>query len=571
LSNRLALLTGGARDLPPHQRTLRSTIDWSHDVLHADEQILFRRLSVFAGGCTLEAAQAVCTAGDDLPQDVLDGLASLSDKSLLRLTEGVAGAPRFTMLETIREYALEQLNLSGEAKALRRRHAAYFLDLAERAAPQLHRAEQQTWLARLEAEHDNLRAALTWALDEQAIGKPDGTLYEHIVTLSPPQLGTISRVELGLRLASALAQFWSRRGYLSEGCGWLKTGLARAPAPTAARARALNALGDLTFSVDLAAAPALYEESLKIGQALADKQIVADAYCGLGDMVDTISGDKLPAAALYEQALALYRELGDTAGSAKVLNCLGTLVADRKEYPRAMALCEESLALYRELGDLHGMIWGLVRCGMVARWIDIGRAAALVAEGLALCRELGNKTDTAFTLVISGDVAQAQGNYREATMFLEEALALCREIGNNLYTAWALDNLGDIALYHGNAVQAVAFFENSLSLFRGVGYKEGIAQCLKGFGGVAYAAGQAVRAARLCGAAEALQEAIVTPMDPADRAHFDRTVAAARAQLDDATFAAAWAAGQSLTIEQAIAEALANDACTEWQGQTYSD
>jgi tetratricopeptide (TPR) repeat protein len=489
LSNRLALLTGGARDLPSHQRTLRSTIDWSHDVLHTSEQILFRRLAVFVGGCTLEAVEAVCTAGDDLPQDVLDSLASLSDKSLLRPLEGVAGEPRLTMLETIREYALERLEGSGEAEALRQRQASYFLDLAERAAPQLHRAEQQTWLARLDAEHDNLRAALTWALDEKAIGKPDGTLYEELFTLLPPHLGSISRVKLGLRLAGALAEFWLRHGYLSEGCGWLEASLARAPAPTAARAKALNALGEFTFSVDLAAAPALYQESLKIGQVLGDKQIVADAYYGLGDMADFISGDKAQAAALFEQALALYRELGDVVGSAKVLNSLGTLLADLEEYLRAMALCEESLALYRELGDMHGAIWALMRCGMVARWIDIGRAAAFLSEGLALCRELGNKADTIYSLIISGDVVQAQGNYRGATMFLEEALALSHEIGNNLSTAWALDNLGDIALYHGDAVQAAALFENSLSLFRGIGYKEGIAQCLAGFGGVACAAG----------------------------------------------------------------------------------
>src|SRR5262249_44085340 len=146
------------------QRTLRSTIDWSHDLLHVSEQILFRRLAVFVGGCTLEAAEAICTAGDDLPQYVLDCLASLSDKSLLQAMEGVIGEPRLTMLETIREYALERLEGSGEAEALRQRHAAYFLDLAERAAPQLHRAEQQTWLVRIEAEHDNLRAALAWSL-----------------------------------------------------------------------------------------------------------------------------------------------------------------------------------------------------------------------------------------------------------------------------------------------------------------------------------------------------------------------------------------------------------------------
>jgi predicted ATPase/transcriptional regulator with XRE-family HTH domain len=556
LGNRLALLTGGARDLPPHQRTLRSTIDWSHDLLQASEQILFRRLAVFVGGCTLVAAEAVCTAGEVLPQDVLDSLASLSDKSLLRPMQGGAGEPRLTMLETIREYALERLEGGGEAEALRQRHAAYFLDLAERAAPQFHRAEQQTWLARLEAEHDNLRAALTWALDEKAIGQPDGTLYEDIVTLSPSHFGAMSRVELGLRLAGALAEFWSRRGYLSEGCGWLEASLARAQAPTAARARALNALGDLTFSVDLAAAPALYEESLKIGQVLGDKQIVADAYYGLGGMADTISSDWVRGAALFEQALALYRELGDTVGSARLLNNLGGLAADRRDYTRAMALCEESLALYRELGDTHGVIWALLRCGMVARWIDVGHAAALVAEGLTLCRELGNKADTAWTLIISGDVAQIQGNYRDATMFLEEALALCREIGNNLYTAWALDNLGDIALYHGDAVQAAALFEQSLSLFQAVGYKEGIAQCLVGFGGVACAAGRIARAARLCGAAEALRDAIGWPMSPDDKLHYDRTVAATRAQLEEETFVAAWAEGKAMTLEQAIANAL---------------
>jgi predicted ATPase/transcriptional regulator with XRE-family HTH domain len=228
LSNRLQLLTGGAHDLPPHQRMLRSTIDWSYQLLDAEEQLLFRRLAVFVGGCTLEAVEAVYTVGGDLPQDALDGLALLSDKSLLQPTEGIAGAPRFTMLETIREYALEQLELSGEAELARRRHAVYYLALAEAAEPHLRGAEQQLWLAQLEAEHGNMCVALGWGLETKDRGwgereQPDVPNRQSPVPT--PQ-------ELALRLAGALREFWLVRGYWSEGRLWLERALAHAEDPT---------------------------------------------------------------------------------------------------------------------------------------------------------------------------------------------------------------------------------------------------------------------------------------------------------------------------------------------------
>ena len=322
LDQRLALLTGGAQDLPERQQTLRQALDWSHDLLEPAEQVLFRRLAVFAGGWTLEAAEAICCteAGmteADRETAVLDGLRTLVDQSLVQGEEQGSGAPRFALLETIREYAREQLSASGEAPTIQRAHAAYYLALAERAEPELHRPDQLQWLARLRAEHHNLQAALGWARDER-------------------------EVEVGLRLAGALCQYWNMGGYFGEGCTWIEEllTLAGPGAGTAVTAstRAKVLLGAailLTSQGDPQRLDAYLEESLALRRQLADRAGIAEVLVRFGREL-ILRGETVRATELLDEGLALYGELGDQRGIAEALDQLAFLARDRGDLcPRA--------------------------------------------------------------------------------------------------------------------------------------------------------------------------------------------------------------------------------------------
>ncbi len=499
LGDRLKLLTGGARDLPARQQTLRRTIDWSYNLLGESEQTLFRRLGVFVGGCSLEAVEAVCSASQgipgDLPIDALDGLTALVDKSLLRQEAGIDGAPRFAMLETIREYALERLGASGEEAALRQRHALYYLALAERAEPLLHGAEQVAWLNRLKAEYDNLRAVLAWS--QVAV---DGAA-------------------LGVRIVAALGPFWQFGGYLSEGREQLTRTLAHpeAAAPTVARARALFAVGILAGAQgDFALAHARLAESHTLSCTIGYQQGVAYARFGLG-FVAWLQGEYATARALHAESLTLFRELGERWPIAQSLRALGSDELYLDAYERAVALLEESLQLFRELGDQLWYGHTLLDLGYAARLQgDNARAAACYAESLALFQDLGNMWGIAAVQLALGYLAQAQGD----------------------------------------APQAEAYFAESLARYRELGHREGVSVCLAGSAGVAGSLGQTVRAARLFGAAEGLRAVIGAIGQPIERAAYDASVASVRVQLDSETFAAAWAAGRAMTLEQAIADVL---------------
>jgi predicted ATPase/class 3 adenylate cyclase len=323
LESRLSVLTGGPRDAPVRQRTLRDEIAWSYGLLSNDEQALFRRLAAFVGGCTLAAAEAV--AGRDGDLDVFAGLGSLVDSSLVRQDEH-DGEPRFTMLETIREYGLERLTESGEEPAVRKSLAAYFLALAQAAEPELTGPTQFTWLAQLETEHSNLRAVLEWTLEHDA--------------------------ETALRLAGALGRFWRYRAYFTEGRSWLERALAEGPAGmTQDRAKALHGAGVLARQQsDYRQAAVLLDEALAHYRELGDEHGVADALDGLGN-VALGQGDLERAEKLFEEVLRLWRSQEDTNGIARALDDLGSVAQSRGELERAMALKEQSLGLYRKLQD----------------------------------------------------------------------------------------------------------------------------------------------------------------------------------------------------------------------------
>ncbi len=523
----LQLLTGGARDLPARQHTMRATIDWSYHLLTSAEQQLFARLAVFVDGWTLHAAEAVCTVSDDLGVDVLDGLQSLVDKSLVR--REVVGAPtvrdqpehRFHCLETIRAYAHERLAASADAPVIARRHAAYYLAQAEAAAPAVAGPEHGQWVTRLERDHHNLRAALHWSF-------------------------AAHETEVSLRLVTALARFWHDHGYLSEGYRWWDRAVSLPdPVAPAVRAKALLAARSFTH---LASTRAPLEESLGLFEALGDTGGVAHALHALGRC---------------EESLALFRALGDTHGIAESLQALG---CDR----RSEELLTHALTLYRALGDMGAIALTLEQYGGVLRDTgDYARAAALFEEGLELAQRVGNQPQQAWILHSWGELALLQGDDVGAQVRADKSLALFGQMGNTRGTACVLHNLGYVAQHRGEIEQMAACFAQSLQLFQAVGAPMG---CLAGVAGVAGVAvhrqlrgGTGVlaqrgrdgrRAARLFGAVAALGEANTLLMWRTHQVEIARNVARARALLDDATWDAAWADGQALTLEQAISEAL---------------
>jgi predicted ATPase len=402
LERRLPLLTGGARNLPARQRTLRGAIAWSYDLLDDEEQMLFRRLATFVGGCTLEAAEAVCTGTGELPIDTLDGVASLLAKSLLQQREGRGSEPRFGMLETIREYGLERLEESRELAEARRRHAYYFLAMATEAGSKLKGHEQAYWLARLEADRDNLRAVLSWS-----------------------QAGDGDE-EVGLGLAGALLWFWNMRGSLDEARRWQDAVLARpATAPSLVRARVLFSSGMVALSQsDLDRADGLLQESLDVARALGDPEGVPTALGGLSQLA-LARGDVARASAYAVEALALARAIGDHTMMALGLGSIGLIALSRGDVAHAETAFQESLALSRQIGDTHGTAWSLNYLGLLA--IDAGdhdRGTLLIVESLGLRRQLDDNRGIAGCFEGLAHIAGGTGDPERAGRLLAAASAL---------------------------------------------------------------------------------------------------------------------------------------------------
>jgi len=570
LDDMFGLLIGGRRTALPRHQTLRALIDWSYDLLTPPEQALLRRLSAFAGGCTLEAAEAVCSdlepqmnadergllrerrsAVDDATSDwsglrpsaficgskiqneqVLDLLTRLVEKSLL-IYEEQGGKGRYWLLEMIREYARERLTQSGERDRWRERHAEYFLALAETAECELTRGNPRRWLGRLEQEHDNLRAALAWSVEAVDSG----------------QRSVVSEVK----------PFWERRGYLEEGRRQFLRVLAHSGArdPTAARARALASAGRFTrLQHDQAAARRLHEESLAIWQSLEDRAGIATALLNLG-WVAVDQWDATTARPSVEESLAIRRELDEPRGIADALHCLAWVARHEGDSTAACALAEESLAAARELDDRLTIAWAITRLGFVAHWQEQYPAArALFEQCLPLWRELDAKDGLLETLFHLAYTLQHQGDYLAAYAIFEEMLAIFRE--RLPFAPAPLAMLGNIAGELGRWEEAATRCAESLRHRRQirVGERHVVAWGLIGMARVALGRHKPHRAARLLGAAEALWAGSSAPRWPNERVDFDRLVSAARAQLEQAEFAAAWAEGEAMPVEQMIAEAL---------------
>ena len=568
LGQRLAVLTTGARDVPARQQTLRNAIAWSYDLLAAEEQRLFWRLSLFAGGCTLEALESVSTALDGGTSELFDGVASLLDKSLLQQAEQEDGEPRLTMLETVREYGLEALRESGEAEASQRTHALYYLALAEEAEPHLKGAQQVLWWKRLEREQENLRAALSWL-----IGQEEG--------------------ESAMRLSGALWWFWNIRGYWSEGERWLEAvlGLPQAQGRTARRAKVLLGAGVLSDRSGHPAARSRLEESLAIFRELADKRGLVEALDGLARSM-FIQNDEIAIRRLEEESVALAREVGDPWLLANALRTSGNIKSFRGDYESARLFLEESVTLLRVLHDQQGLSDTLIE---LVRAMDyagqVSQAAALAEESLVLARVLGNRPDLNRALFWVAQIQLYQGNTERAVALLEESLALARERGDKHQIGNVQLTLGSLALYRGELVSAETCAQESLALSRELRYKRLTAIALSLLGdirhkqgdltqaravytegvvlageagwsyamgsnliGLAYVAadkGQFEQAVRLFGAAEAWLHP--DAMDPLERADYEGAVAGVRARLGEKAFADALAQGRALTPEQVLA------------------
>ena len=452
LSDRFRLLTGGDRTALPRQQTLRALIDWSWDLLSEGEKALLGRLSVFAGGWDLEAAEAVCAESCDVEGGVLEILSRLVDKSLViaELVEvntpgrGAHLSARYRLLETIRQYAAEKLEHSGGTAAVRTRHRDWYAGFAEAAEPDLRGPHQAAWFDRLEREHDNLRAALEWCR-------------------------TTEDASTGLRLAGALSRFWYVRGYLGDGRAWLEAFLAAGqPAvPQALRAKALHAVGGLARD----------------------------------------QGDAVAAERYYHEALELRRVMGDRPGAATSLLQQGAVALDRGEREHGLALLDESLAEFRKMGNLRGAAMALGYKAVAA--LDGGCTAAaadLLEESLGLSRAVGESWGAAQALTHLGHLALIGEDVAWAEELFREALALYQETGDRRGIGLALRSLGDAAAKRGDGAGARESYERSLELYRAAGDRRGTAHCLDGLAGVLRQQARFEQAALLYGAADRLWE-----------------------------------------------------------------
>jgi predicted ATPase/DNA-binding CsgD family transcriptional regulator len=540
LEHPMQVLTSGAQDVPVRQQTLRNTIAWSYNLLDPDQQRLFRRLCVFVGGCTLEAIEFVCGTLGDGALPVLDGVASLIDKSLLQQIEQGAEEPRFVMLETIREYGLEVLAESLEMERTRWAHASYYLNLAEQAELELGGPRQAVWLRRLEQEHDNLRAALDWSLQQ---GEDEHETARHR--------------EMGLRLGGALRRFWQMHGHLSEGQIFLERALSASEGivvSTRARAKALIAAGTLaSIQNDYDRVEAYCRQSLVLFRELGEQPGIALSLYLLS-VVPWMKGDTVTARSLTEEALALFRKMGDKERIAWSLSTLGLLDTQEGKFASARALYEESLATHRELGDKRGIAITLLRLAQLL-FVSQGDQAALrslLDEGLALFKELGEREGIANSNSLLGQLALSQGNTTTARLQLEESVKLYREIGHRRALAESLAILARVVQAQGEKAAARSMYQESLAIARELNHLWLIASCLEGWASMVAEEGQFVWAARLWGAAEALRETIRVPIPLVERADYEHAVAAARSQLGERAFAARWNEGRNMTPEQAL-------------------
>jgi predicted ATPase/DNA-binding winged helix-turn-helix (wHTH) protein len=496
LQRPLQLLTGGPRDMPVRQQTFRDAIAWSYSLLTEAEQRLFRRLCVFSGGCTLEAAEAVCNTGLDLGVEVMEGLSSLVDKNLVQRTDRGMAEPRFAMLQTVREFATEQFDTMGEEITTRRAHAAYCMVIAEEGNPDLNQEKRNEWLSRCDLEVDNFRRALDWLLES-------------------------GEQKWSLRLGVALFRFWDMREHLSEG---------------RARLEAILRLAGSDFTMERA------RVALFVG-ALASAQ-----------------GDGEAAEQFLSIGLELYEQLGHEPGIAAALNALAISARDRGDYPLAQARFERSLACWRLLSDHNAIARCLHNLASVVKVRgDFARAIWALEEASDIFERLGDRSGAAWSINQLGDVESASGEMTRARQCYERALAAFRDAHDPWGIARSLTDLGYIELAEGRLKEARAAFREALGTFGELRHRRGMARVLEGYASLALAGGHAAAALRLASAACRIRTRINAPLPRQEQAYVEETVQTARGRVGMSQSEEAWAEGTAMSLEEAIAYALRQD------------
>lgn len=489
LHSRLQWLTGGAQDLPPRQQTLRNTLDWSHSLLGREVQTLFARLGIFTGGFTLEAAEAVCSAGGG---DVFSGIESLLNNSLVRREADVWEQPRFSMLETVREYALEQLAAAHELEALRQTHAAFYLQVATQTVSAPFSGESERWLDSLEADYSNLRTAVQWFLDREQEAQQGWQMLVHLLWL------------------------WYRRGHLNEARQWFE--------------RAINQAASL--GTDLWRANVLvYAGSIAMWQ-----------------------GDNAKAAPLMDEGLAIFRQHGNDAEVAMALFLRGVVAVHQGEVHRARAVLEEAMSAFRELDQSWFQAIILLHLGNVDLIEgDVPAVQAQMAESLALGRRVGDRWLIASAVNNFGEIERYQGNYESAESYYLESKALFEEVGSSPDVARALHSLGYVALSRGEHGRARELFAEGLALHQKLGVRRGIVECLAGLAAVLNVREEVAPAVQLLAAVQAHFQAFAATIWPADRLAYEHILTAAQAKLGEAAYAEATAQGEAMTLSEAQA------------------
>lgn len=498
----LSLLVAGPQDLPGRHQTLRSAIEWSYGLLLEAEQALFRRLGVFGGGFTLAAAEAVCNAHNDLPISVLEGMSSLLDKNMLKRQEnsGADGESRFMMLETIREYAVEQLEASGEVLKLQELHMEYYLVLALASKPQVAGRGQRAALIRLGREHDNIRLALRYALE-------------------------FDRVDIAARLGAALAYFWRIRGNIAEGRRWLE------------------------------------EIVERLERAEIEPELQAEVFGNAGWLA-SLQGDYEQATPWLQEGLALFERAGHKGGLAATLNAQGSAAVFQGRYNAAEKAFQKALSLYGEVDDRHGIAVSLHSMAVLSLWRgELSEAATLGLRALALVRQVGDKWYTFLSLYNIAQAFRRKGNYELAVEYCDQLLAAIDELSDyapaHPYESSWLSTLADIARGREENEKARVLYRESIALQQANRHPNIVAFDLLGLGIMAALAGHAEGAATLFGALEGLSKRLQVPLIvPADAAEYAAALAAAQKLVDEEQWLAAWKKGLAMSLEEALAYAL---------------
>jgi predicted ATPase len=521
---RYRLLTGGSRNQPQRQQTLKNAIEWSFSLLSGPEQLFFSNLAVFVNGWTEEAAAAICLEPGEpaLAQpDLLELLGSLVDKSLVTVHETPGPGPRFRMLETLREYALEQLEISGRSGSAQQRHAHYFMQLAEKAAPRLTVGQVGEWPKRLEDEHDNLRAALAWAIEAASLKAANRPAADNSQPDQPltTETDVIAPAEIALRLGSSLWHFWLLRGYFSEGRRWLEL------------------VSNCQVEQGLPA------QALYLGQL----------YHGAG-LLAFYQNDYRASADAYERSLNFFRQAGHPRGQAEIYETLAQLARIKGDYARARRMYREALAIFQTLNDDYAIGYCLGNFSM-AIWHEgcYREAGAMMEQNLVMTRQKGFDYGVALMKIGLGMVAISLDNLKQGRQDFEEALAALRQHGQRRYLTAGLLGLGYIATRQGYFAEAEACFKEGFDILTGSQLSDRwlIAWYLEWIGSLALAKGQPEQAARLLGAADGIFIALNVPRIAFVQTVHDRDLALLQAGLTPAALEKLWAEGRD--SQQALA------------------